>query len=448
MAYTGVSFAAAKTALATRLEDPARVRWIEAELGSLIREAIQYWSLCALYFRARVTFPTVANQVFCDLQIATDGSGDNPLERTTTDRELVNALQYSLLEPANDFSSSTVWAGTEQFTMEQLQSALQRRLSQFLFETGVIVQASQQTVTPGNGIVTLSESIIDIVRAAWVELDASGDESNISRLLKMDELTAMRQSPRWSLDKLTKPTAYSAILTQPLQLQLISPPIDVGRLHLLTVNDNADLDITTGVAINLPPDLTQVVVWGARADVLGADGPAQDIPRAQYAERRFKEGCELAKIYVSAMYADINGVPAQICSINDLDCQRFRWQSTTGTPSVLALAGLNLLTMTNVPDGVYSITLDVNRNAILPVDDADFIQISDEFIPLIYDYAQHLASFKEGADELNKTQGQFDRFMQAAAHRNAQLAARAQAFDSLTSKSADQERDAPKRVAA
>jgi len=445
--FTHTDFATAKAAVAARLQDSTMKFWIDAELGSYVREALQFWNLAALYNRDKVSLTTVVGQKFYDLSTAVNGVGDAMLARDTKDRAVVNALQYNLRENVNDFAVSSVWAGTSMFTMADLQGAIQRRLNQLLSETSVIVTESQQVVAAGNGRVDLSQLILDIVRPAWIVLDNAGNESAISRLNIIDESTAGKQSRNWAISPAT-PQSFSIIVTSNLQLQLVPPPVDNGKLHLLTVNDNADLDVTTGIAINLSNDLVPILRYGALADLLSRDGESQDQGRAEYCEKRWQEGVEMAKLYASAMAGMINGVPCQLCSIEDFDGQSFRWQSTVGRPTVLAMAGLNLLATNKVPDAQYGITLDVVRNAILPTADGDFVQIGKEYLDALYDYTVHLALFKKGTAEVQSSTPLYERFMRIAADYNSKLKAHAPAFDVLVTKEREQYKDSPLRLVA
>ncbi len=445
--FTHTTFAQGKAALKARLQDPNGTHWTDTECGLYLCEALRFWNLAALYFRDRVSFVTTNGTKFYDLQTRVNGTGDAVLTRNTTDREAVNLIQYHLQEHVNDFSVSFFWVGTEMFTMDDVVQALQRRLNRFLFETGVVVQESQQSISAGNGRVSLSQAFIDIVRAAWVQLGSLGAESRISRIRRIDESTAGKQSRRWSVDAGT-PVSFSLIVSPNLQIQLVPHPIANGQLHLLTVNTNTALDVATGVTINLPNDLVSAVRWGALADLLGKEGQAEDPDRSAYCEQRYREGVELAKIFPSVMSGEINGVPVQISSVDSFDSHSFRWQSTAGTPQLLALAGLNLLTMTPTPDGIYSVVLDVVRNAILPALDADFIQVGQEYWDVILDYAFHLAMFKEGMTAIQSSMAHYERLMKQAAEYNSRLKAGSQAFDVLMTRAQGQTKNSPIREAA
>lgn len=444
MAFTDVTLAQFRTLLANRLDYGNEKYWIAAELNALICESIQFWNVASLYFRSRVSLDTVASTAFYDLATVEDGLSDTVLERTTTDREVVNALQYSLVEAVNDFSSSSTWAGTEMFTMQDLVSALENRLNQFQTLTRRILYQSSQVVTTGDGLVAVN--VLEIERAVWMRLDGDGNETQGLRLLQTDDLTAQKQAPRW-LQQQGRPLSYSLVETQPPTIQLIPAPNDTGKLYAYAIHKNAALDVSVGVVIDLPNDLVQFVKWGALADLLSRDGQSRDPERAAYCQQRWSEGVELMKIYASIISAQINGVAAQINSIDDFDSQSPRWQKVPGKPSIIGLMGLNLIGLKKVPDSIYSLIFDVVRNAILPEADSDFIQVALDYHEAILDYAEHLALFKCGGQEWQATMPLFERTMKLAAEYNAKLKANAQNFEVLASKSGDQERDRGKRAA-
>lgn len=442
--FSDVTLAQFRTLLTNRLDYGEETYWIEAELNALICEALQFWNVASLYFKDRVILPTVAATAFYDLKDVVNGDGDTPLERTTTDRNAVNWLQYSLIEAVNDFSLSSTWVGTQMFTMQDLVSAIENRLNQLQTLTRRILYESSQTVTTDDGRVAVN--VLEVERAVWMRLDGDGNETQGLRLLQTDDLTAQKQSPRW-LQQSGKPLSYSIVESQPPTLQLIPAPNDTGKLYTYSVRKNTTLDVTTGVVIDLPNDLVQFIAWGARADLLSRDGQSRDPERAAYCQQRWTEGVELTKLYASIISAQINGVAAQINSIDDFDSQSPRWQKQTGKPTVIGLIGLNLIGLKKVPDGIYSLIFDVVRNAILPVVDSDFIQVALDYHDVILDYAEHLALFKCGGQEFQATMPLYARMMESASGYNAKLKASASNFEVLIDRSGEQEKGRGKRAA-
>src|SRR5437879_5962275 len=122
MPYTHTSLSQAKTALAARLGDPVNVFWTAAELAVRLVEALRCWSAITGYWRDRAQFVTTAGEPFYDLPAVVPGVRGY----SVTGVDAVTDLQYHLLEPP----TPVVWSGTDQFSLTDLTSAIQRRRDQ------------------------------------------------------------------------------------------------------------------------------------------------------------------------------------------------------------------------------------------------------------------------------------------------------------------------------
>lgn len=406
--------------------------WGEAECRLYLVEALRTWNAASRYWRDRGAFQTEANTAFYDL----GEKLPDKLGRTVTDRDLVRAIEYHLLEPA----SPTAWSGTEQFSLNDLTAALERRRNQFLMETGAVVtHAVEEISPPAIGRVVLSDSILDVRRAAWRTV-----EGVYTHLWREDEfgLNAFRQG--WTLTPDT-PQCYSVAVTPPFRVQLAPPPADQGSLDLLLVSAGAALDPAAGVVLGVPDDFTWVVKWGALADLLGKDGPARDAHRAGYCEQRWRDGVELARLASSMMQAEIDGVPREVASVWELDAFRPNWQNSTAQSDTVAMAGLNLLAVADVPAGVHSVTVDVVRNAPAPAADSDTITVTRDVTDALIDYAEHLAAFKMGGFDFEATIGHYERLMRLAGVHNEALAARAWNLEPLLDRAQREQAQRPMR---
>lgn len=443
--YQPPTRAAFRAQLAARLQDPSNVFWSVTELNSHIDEGLQLLGVAALYFRQRVSQELAQGVTFydtADFQV----NFTFPLSRNTTDQQLVNQIQRYFQEPVNDFSVSSTWAGTEMFTMDDLQQALQRRLYQYLFDTRCVVVERELTVTAGNGRVELPDETIDIVRLTWSRVDSGGNPTSTRRLLRIDEATAARQAPRWTTTP-GRPSHFSLVVEPDKHIQLVPAPSDSGILKLYLVTAGSTLDVALGTEIDLPNDLAQFVRWGAMADLLGRDGQSRDPQRSSYCEQRYKEGVQLGRIYTALMNAELNGRPMQMTSMETLDAQTPRWQDAQGVTKMIATAGVNLLAVSAPPDTTYSVTMDVVRNAILPTADGELVQVSAEVNSALLDYCEHLALFKCGGAEFDATLPHYQRFMSLCADLNSRLKANAKMFETLTGTSQQQEKAQPARAA-
>jgi hypothetical protein len=421
--FTAIRLDQAREALAARLHDPGLMFWSAGELDRYLRVALQTWQAHAATWRDRVEaeIPLVQGDTgpWYDLtQVATD-----LCDRSITDQDLLTQLCDLLLEPGPDWANlPALWTGSEMFTLEDLTTALQRRRDQFLVETTSVVH-HRQIPTPGapNGRVPLPEVILDLRRVAWVDV-----EGVITPLWREDEWGAYAFHTGWQTTPDT-PITYSVLAPPPLQVQLVPVPADRGTLDLLAVERPVALDPAHAPTIlDLPTDLAWVVVFGALADLLGQDGPAKDQARAQYAQQRWEQGIALARLTSTVLFVELDGeAVGDLPAVTDLDAYQTTWQSQVGSPTTVAMAGLNLLAITPTPDanGPYSLTLDLVPNMPLPADDVDYLQISADTWDIVLDYAQHLAMFKMGGAEFTGSYPLYMRFVDYAKLANERIRA-------------------------
>ncbi len=434
MPYDHTDLVTARTAVARRLGDPGLTFWIADELNILIRESLQIWQTATLNNRTRASFSTTPNVAFYDISpLLSDGS-ELVLQRTLTAQDIVTRIQYHLMENAGGVVDGSVWVGTETFTLTDLFNAVYRRVNRFLDETGQIVTQSQVSVTSGNGRVDIPTEWIDVRRAGWITPEGS---HNV--LWRTSEYVADSQFNDWNLS-IGRPGAYTVAVTPAKVLQLLPPPDDVGMLDLITVNS-----LTTEGVLNIFNDFGWVIKWGAIADLLGQDGEARDPDRSQFAEQRWDEGIQLAKIMSTVLRGEINGQVIQSCALFDLDAGVPNWQDAIGSssnnlaaPNTPAFAGPNLVALypvpgitLDVPDGKHSITFDVVRNAIIPINDSDFLQVGREWLDTLYDLVAFQASFKMGGQELIAAMPLYKRVFQSAAEANARLKETSDSFPIL-----------------
>lgn len=435
--YTHCTYLQAKNFLASRLGDTSKVRWSDLELGAHVIESLRMWAIASLYFRDRGFFDTVNGTDFYDpTLLAADGLGDLILPKTVTDLELLTSIQRHLLETVS----------TEMFSTSEIVSALQRRRNQFLLDTGQILTVTKRTLpSPPVDRFSLPDSTIAVQRVVYIGMTGAV-ETSYSTLWEADEFQLNAFLVNWSSTP-AEPQVYTVALIPETGVRLAPPTLDLGKLHLTTIDSGINLD-GTGVLMGVLDDYAPIIKWGALADLLGKDGMATDPQRSAYCEQRYQEGVELAKLSPTVLNAEINGAQASLASVFDLDSGAPGWQLSSDQPETVALAGSNQLALYPVPDGIYSISLDLVRNAIIPTLDGDFLQIGREYLDIILDYAQHLACFKEGWNEIQATQPHFDRLMKAAAGYNSRLLKNASKFESLRDRTEKESFQRGKNVSA
>lgn len=420
MPYTHTTFGQLQSALAARLGDAANRFWTGVEIPLYLIEALRTFGVLSGFWRERGTVPVVSGTAFYDLPSLF--SLPAVIDFTVTDRDIIQQLQYALLENA---SSQTTWNGTEQFTYDDLVQAIVRRRNQFLADTGIVLTHSTQAVaSPSIGRQALRDSVIDVRRASWV---GASPFDYYRTLWREDERALVLANSDWASTSGT-PICYSVMAPPPLQMQLAPAPVSSGRLDLVCVESGAALDpATSATALGIPDDLTPAIKWGALADLLGIDGQSRDPARAAFAEQRYQQFVALARMLPLVINAELGGGSIVPTTLNDLDAGSADWQNNSGVPAYLALAGWSMFALFPVPDayGPYSVTLDVVRKAPVPASAGSYVQVGREQIDMILDYAEHLALFKVSGAEWLATQRQGDNFLLQAITYNQRLAASA-----------------------
>lgn len=422
MSYSQLTFAQAKDRLSRLLGDSGKVFWTDAELGRYIREALRTWNCASQYYKSKGTFATTNGQAFYDLGSLVTGSGGTLLlGRTVLDTDIISEICDVLIE-IPPFPAGT-WIGTDKFDMPSILKAIEEARDQFLYATNTIVNITTQSIVspPSVGrMVLTNENISDIRRIDWF----SKTDNKYRQLWREDEFALLSTAVTWDTTA-DEPYAYSIAVTDNLTIQLAPIPINGGTLEMLTVDNGGDL-AGTGTVLQIPTDFSWAIKYGALSILLNEDGQVRDPERVAYCQQRWQEALALAKgVSGTVLYTALNGVSKHIASLMELDSCSPGWRNTTSTPEIVALDSWNIMAISPVPNGVYSVTCDVIRNAPIPTLDADFIDLGKEYIDPVIGYAQHLASFKMGGAEFSVTQQLMQDFYEAAMAYNSELLANA-----------------------
>jgi hypothetical protein len=436
--YAHITFGQLQTEVATRLDDPSNTFWGLPEIQLYIFEAMRTWQAFAHFWRDRMTFPTAPNTIFYDLTQQTN----TLLPFTVKDSDLASAMLYHLVEPQ---LAAGLYVGTDMFSLADITKALERRRNQFLFETGmVITRAVMNWPAPPISRSPIDDRTLALRRVAWI--DGNGV---YTPLWRSSEWAASSLKRGWENAPSLVPATYSIATEPPVTLQLIPPPQNNGQVELLSVYSGLALNPSAGVLLGVPDDLSWAIKWGALADLLAKTGEAHDMLRSSYCEQRYREGVALAAIHTSAVQGLVNGVQTFIQAISSFDSYNPSWQNATATkPTDLMLASWNMLGVSPQPDaGPYSIVLDVVRNAPLPVNAADFIQLGREELDVLIDYVEHLAMFKIGGNEFMETVPLYQNMQRLAALYNETLKANIDFVEPTGDRAAREEVLHPRRAA-
>lgn len=415
MPYTNISWGQLIAQLQTRLDSTF---WTPDELRRLLMESVRTFNSATRFFRNRVSFPTSASLALYNLQ---DHASD--LDFTVTDRDLVGTIEDHLLEPY----SPAVWAGSNQFNLNDLTKTLQNRRNQYMMETGILLNRSTVAV-PGPPInrVSLASDVID-PRYLWFQDSSTNDYIPLRRT---DIFAEDAYAPDWNQTP-GDPDSYGVNFTQPITLSIMPGPNNSGTLDMLSINSPAPLDPTVGVLMNMPDDFTWGVKWGAMADLLNMDSVKRDPFRASYCEQRYQECVQLGRMASSVLASQINDRAVGMASVDELDNHNPEWRNTEGEPDTVATAGWNMVAVSTTPDGIYGVTLDIVKNAPVPSHDGEFLQLGQEEIDAVLGLAQHMASWKMGGAEFMATRPLYEQFWQVVSVYNETIRANSIFWDVL-----------------
>jgi len=432
MPYAQTTFGQLANTLSIRLGDTSTKFWTPLEIRAYLREALRAWQAFSGNYYFSDQFSTSPNISLYDIRSL------QGLAPTITDRDLITEIEMHLQEPLN----SSAWSGTEQFTFEQIVEALQKRLNLFLQETGVV----QDIITipgpvPPSNTIQLPQNVMDIRRAIW------RDSEGVEYLLwPEDPLTLNTMSIGWTLNP-GIPSGFIKSNLPPLILRLTPAPLNTGEISMLLASSGPTLAPELAATIlGIPDDLAWIIKYGALADILTADGPGQDVNRAQYFETRWADGLKIARVYNNIRSVRVNGVPVILDSIYNLDTSNPTWiSSLPGIPKLVGVSG-NIVAVSPVPDSdTHSIGLDLVPHFPVPQIDSSFVEVGQESLDGILNYAQHVAYFKEGINEINSSIGLLQNFVNNAIVVNDRLRAASVNFSVLAKKGLNETKYRPRR---
>ena len=394
--------------ISVRLGDTSFVHWTIAEVQRYLLEALRTWNALTQTYRDQAPFSAASPTTFFDLPTVLPTLRGSILK----DQDLVLDLEYALLEPP----SATTWTGTAQFTLAQLTQAIQRRRDQFLLETGSVLSRETTAITSVvSGRLTMPKDIIELRRAAWIT-----GGGVVVPLKREDEWALAKYRLGWQVatdPANTWPIVYSTAVEKPFVVQLAPPPNANGTLETIAVVVGAILNPATGVLLGISDDWAWAVKWGALGDLLSMPGPNMDPTRAAYCEARWQQAVRMCAKASVVLNSWIGGVQVRTASVVDADAYQRSWETTPGVPTQVLTMGQNLVALAPPPNvsGPYSVTLDVVRLAPMPVLVTDyFFEGGVSALEAIYNYAVHLAQFKEGPGQLQGSMDLMNQFFREA----------------------------------
>lgn len=457
----------AVTALQARLNNSAF--WSSAELWVYLVEALRVLNALTEQWNQDWAIGQ-ANGAW----VNTGAAAGSPRVRTRTDIDVYTQMQYMLLEPA----SGGTWTGTSQFSLFDLQNALQRRVQEVIQATACnLGQLSAINALPNTRRYALGDTVLETrrIRGLWVLANATGTGLSGSQSVTLNSaagvsvglvitgagiqtgtfvtgvsgavislslpttaplsaaalqfsfpLTMTRedsQAFQWFepdyLQTNAVPLAWSVGSEPPLSFDVDNSPNSAGAFDVIALSSGPVFNPPSASLLGVPDDWSWLPMYGALADLLGSDAEATDRTRAAYCLKRYTEGLEVMQNSNWLLKATVNGVPVDTPSLYEMDTWAPEWQSSAAVLPMVAQAGIDFLAPT--PGVGQSVTLTMVGNAPLLDASNTYVQVSRDDFEAVLNYAQHVAEFKESGPEFTGTVPLLKDFYRAAAGTNKRL---------------------------
>lgn len=204
------------------------------------------------------------------------------------DQTVLTQLQYDLIEPQIDGGAS--W-DSGLWTREEVLGAITFRQSTLLKQTLLVVSRDTTTLVPGQGTLRM-DLPADWIRT--VSLVWTGADGTIRELSRGSAFEADHLLPTWASVQ-APPLVYMEYDTPTLQVEIGPIPDQAGTCELLYIARGDSLT-GDGVALVVPDEVADAVIFGALAELLSKDGRGQDLGRSAYAEQRFDFTVELTRL--------------------------------------------------------------------------------------------------------------------------------------------------------
>lgn len=470
--YSWLTLAAGVNQLAARLaidlSGPNTPFWITNELQLYIFRSLQQYNVLTNAWK--MDFQFVSPNLWNSLGSITG----SPRLRTATDAQSYTMLQYYLLE---DPTGAGAWGGTSQFSLTDLQNALQSRRNEMLQISAcndVLLQ--NIPLTPGTRRTYLPDNILDVLRvryfasqafptatgsigsntitvtdttgitpgqlvsgtgiAQWtlvqsvvgsvvtLTLPNIGAVSGVINFyipttLYRDDTVALEfyEQPLYQLTPAT-PETFQLSSEPPLSFDVNIAPNDDGVYEAVTLQSGTTFAPPASTLLGIPDDFVWVLEFGALADLLGREPEATDDQRAAYALKRYQDGLKLLTNTPWIMLGRINGVAVSIDSLEETDRYSVGWDLTPADfGPVIVTAGTDFLA---APVG-SSVGVTCLGNAPLLDSTNTYLQISRDGWEQVLNEAQFLASFKQGGAEFAAAMELEKEFIMFCAAENSRL---------------------------
>ena len=429
--FTWIRYLAARDILAQRLADPNKLFWSDAELGLYIIESLRTWNALTEFWNADFDFNSVSGSTWYN----TGTQANSPRLRTVLDSDLYTMMQYHLLEPP---TGGGAWTGTSQFSLSDLQGALQRRRDEVIQVSGCnITIVPPYNSVPNTFRTILNDNTLEAVRMRFIPETAPVDYGPPVTLTREDRRAFDAFEPD-HLQTDAIPSSFSIVAGPPLMFDTDTAPNVPGVFELIAVLSGSVFNPPANSLLNVPDDWSWVCKWGALSDLLSRESEATDRLRAKFCLERYLDGLKAMEASNWILSGQINGVPVDTPSLAEMDAFSPEWQENETWPAIV-VAGIDYLAPCPIANGT-GVEITVVGNAPLPVADGDFVQVPRDVFDSVLSYAQVLATFKMGGSEFVDSLQLLAEFAKAAEEQNKRIADMALFSDVLKSQGKRQDR--------
>ena len=408
--YSWLKLTDAISALQGRLG--SSVFWSTAEAQAYLTMALREWNSLTEQWATAFTFPATSTQTWYNTGLL----AGSPRLRTVTDASLYTMMQYMLLEPP---TGAGAWTGTNQFTLADLQNALQRRTQEVIQAAGCnIAQLAPLNATPGTVTTLLGDTVLEPRRIRFVPATGQGSPITLTR----EDTQAFEYFQAGYLGSgpsTTGPMSWSVATEPPLQFVVDQSPNVPGTYDVISLNSGPTFAPPASTLLGVPDDWSPLPMWGALADVLGGESEKTDRQRAAYCLKRFTNGLDILRQSNWLVMANINGVPCDTPSLHEQDLYSVEWQNNSSAWPAVVQAGMDMVGV--CPVAACSVGMTLVGNAPILDSTNTYLQVSRDQWDVVLNYAQRLAAFKMGGQDFLNTEVFEQDFYRAAQATNRRL---------------------------
>lgn len=420
MVFQNTTRAQFKAELTAKIGDSLSAFWTDAEKNLLLNEALYTFGSISQYWKDFIGFNTVIGTQWYNL--ATDLTSATKINFTKTYQDILDLVNSQLMENISDVNQTGNFT-----TYNEVLGFITNKINLYQLRTSLVVTRQIYTGPLPNTInLDLDNNVIALGRVAFE--DDAGNKNN----LQQDDEPFIEKVDSSKLYNSGQPQYYTTILSTQKTIFIYPAPNVDGKIHTLSVKGiDSTLSISKTSPINLPDCLFPYIKWGVLADIFSKDGVSNNPDLASYCSSRWEEGIQVGIQFTSILTALINGRYSQIDAPSNIDSVDLAWENKIGKPYIVLSGGYNIVALNRVPDAIYSILFRSVVNPNIPANDADFINIKEDYIEPLLDYCVHLAMIKDGFQSIQKTMDYYKTFLKIAVENNQIMAPRGISYKNL-----------------